>query len=497
MTPLTRRSLISSSLATAALPMLAKARPVLGMDMQLAELALKDGTVLRYSLAEVMAAAGIPAVSFAAASRFDIVQTEAYGVTGAGETAAVSTHSLFQAASVSKPVAATCALALVARGQLSLDDDVNTCLKSWRVPDNAFTAIQKVTLRRILSHTAGLNVHGFPGYATDAQLPTVPQILDGLPPANTAPIRVVYEPGSQQQYSGGGITIEQLMLTDVTGKPFAQLMQDTVLGPMNMTDSTFDQPLTAQRAGQAVAGTGFDGKMIPGRWHIYPELAAAGLWTTPRDLMRFAIATARSSLGQRNPVLPKPMMDEMFRKVPNGEWLGFFADSRNPDVFTHNGGNAGFRSLLIMNGATGDGIAVMTNADGGWGLIELLVRRVATLAGWRYDFGGPPRAVWLVALTRGVDTALSHFDAVQASADENDLNLAGQIVLATGRTDDAIRLYRRNVEAYPQSGNVYDALAWACEVAGDKPAAIANYRLSLEHNPNNDNAKDRLKALEP
>lgn len=497
MTVLTRRCLAGLGIAAAALPMIAKARPAVGMDMDLAELALKDGTVLRYSLAEVMAAAGIPAISFAAISRFEIVDTQAYGVTGAGETAAVTTRSLFQAASVSKPVTATGALALVARGQLSLDDNVNTYLTSWRVPDNAYTTTQKVTLRRIISHTAGLNVHGFPGYAADAALPTLPQVLDGVAPANTAPVRVVFEPGSRQEYSGGGITIEQLMMSDVTGVPFAQFMQDMVLGPMGMVESAFDQPPTAERAGRAVAGTGFDGKMIPGRWHVYPERAAAGLWTTPADLARFAIATAKSKLGQANPVLPVAMMDEMFRKVPNGEWLGFFSDARNPAVFTHNGGNAGFRSLLIMDASTGDGITVMTNSDSGWGLMGLLVRRVGTLRGWRYDFGGPARAVWLVAATRGVDLALSHFVAVQASADESDLNTAGQIMLGLGHTEAAIRLYRRNVEAYPQSGNVYDSLAWAYEVAGDKVAAIANYRLSVERNPGNENAKDRLKALAP
>ncbi len=500
MTLISRRCFVGWTAAAAALPAVAKATatadPLPALEATLAELALSDGSTLRYSLAEVMAASGIPAVSFAAIARYDIALARAYGVTGVGETAAVTPRSLFQAASVSKPVAATGALALVARGKLTLDGNVNDRLKSWQVPDNAFTAREKVTLRRLISHTAGLSVHGFPGYPSDVTLPTVTQILDGLAPANTAPVRVEFEPGSRQQYSGGGITVEQLLMSDVAARPFADLMHDTVLGPIGMSDSIFAQPLPAGLNRQAVTGTLFNGSPIPGRWHVYPELAAAGLWTTPSDLARFAIATAKARQGRFNRVLPMTMMAEMFRKVPNGDWLGFFSDPLNPGVFQHNGGNAGFRSLVVMNGDTGDGIAVMTNADAGWGLIELIMRRVGALNGWKHDFGGPVRAVWLIAITRGADMALSHFDAVRASAQEADLNLAGQILLATGRTDDAIKLYRRNVEAYPQSGNVYDSLAWAYETAGDKAQAIVNYRLSLEKDPANGNAKDRLKALE-
>lgn len=135
-------------------------------------------------------------------------------------------------------------------------------------------------------------------------------------------------------------------------------------------------------------------------------------------------------------------------------------------------------------------------ADGGWGLMELLSHRLGTLSGWTHDFGGPARAVWLVAIIRDADIALSHFDAIRPTAQESDLNEAGRILLAKGRTDEAIKLYRRNVEAYPTSGNVYDSLAWAYEVAGEKGQAVSKYRLSLEHNPANENALERLKALE-
>ena len=198
------------------------------------------------------------------------------GVTEAGTTTPVTVKTLFQAGSISKPVAATGTLYLVQHGALSLNQDVNHALKTWKVPENEFTASQKVTLRRILSHSAGLTVHGFPGYAVGEPLPTLVQIFNGEKPANTAPIRVDFVPGSKSRYSGGGVTIEQQLIVDVTGKPFPVFMHDTVLAPMGMNESTYQQPLPPTLAVLAASGTRADGKTIPGKWHVYPEMAAAG-----------------------------------------------------------------------------------------------------------------------------------------------------------------------------------------------------------------------------
>ncbi|MBP2160252.1 MULTISPECIES: serine hydrolase domain-containing protein [Asticcacaulis] len=495
MTQLTRRGVISFVGATSLVPNLARANPAAALEGTLAELLLQDGKTLRVTLADAMTGLNTPALSVAAISRYQLDWAQAYGVTGPGESAKATTDTLFQAASISKPVAATGALYQVQRGRLDLDGNVNDRLKSWKVPDNAFTATEKVTLRRLISHTAGLSVHGFPGYATDVPRPTVQQILDGVAPANTDPVRVVFTPGSRQQYSGGGVTVEQLLMTDVTGRDFPALMQETVLGPLGMKSSTYEQPLSNARTALAAAGTRMDGKPVGGRWHIYPEMAAAGLWTTPSDLAHFAIATAKARLGQANPVLSKATMAEMFRPVPNGDILGFFSHSKNPGSFEHSGSNAGFRSLLIMNGDTGDGVAVMTNSDGGALVQDLIMRRVGQLYNWKHDFGGPARAIPLVAILHGADLALSHFEAVRASAFEYDLNMGGYALMSAGRIAEAIRLFRRNAEAYPQSANVYDSLAEAYEAAGDKANAIANYRLSLERDPNNGHASERLKAL--
>src|SRR5262249_44860467 len=150
-------------------------------------------------------------------------------------------------------------------------------------PANQFTKEQKVTLRRIMSHSAGLTVHGFPGYAVGEPVPSLVEILDGKKPANTPPIVVDILPGSQFRYSGGGYTIMQLIMTDVTGQPFPDLMQQLVLRKAGMDHSTYEQPLPAPLSAKAASGYRADGKLVPGKYHTYPEMAAAGLWTTPTD----------------------------------------------------------------------------------------------------------------------------------------------------------------------------------------------------------------------
>ena len=219
---------------------------------------------------------------------------------------AVTANTLFQAGSISKPVSALGAPRLVQEGKLTLDEDVNTKLITWKVPENELTKDKKVTLRGLLSHTAGLTVHGFPGYATDEPCPTVVQVLDGAKPANA-----LHSSGhiSRQPvaYSGGGYTIMQQLVIDVTGKPFPHFMHEAVLKPLGMNESTFEQPLPEDRAKLTATGHTMDRKPVKGRWHIYPEMAAAGLWTTPSDLVRFAIGVEEAVRGRSGKTLSPAM----------------------------------------------------------------------------------------------------------------------------------------------------------------------------------------------
>jgi CubicO group peptidase (beta-lactamase class C family) len=262
------------------------------IEKGLAPIDLGKGQTKQLDLSELMKLMNDPAVSVAVIQDYKIAWAKAYGSTELRGHAPITTRTLFQAGSISKPVAAAGMLALVQAGKLSLDEDVNLKLKTWKVPENELTKEQKVTLRRLASHSAGLTVHGFPGYDIDDKLPTLVEIFNGQKPANTAPIRVDVVPGTLERYSGGGITIEQQLMMDVTGKPFPALMKELVLNKIAMSDSSYEQPLPSAWQARTPTGTRGDGQPIHGKWHIYPEMAAAGLWTTPTDLAKFAIEIA-------------------------------------------------------------------------------------------------------------------------------------------------------------------------------------------------------------
>ncbi len=446
-----------------------------------------------------------PGLSIAVIDNFKIAFVKAYGVTEPQGQTPITSKTLFQAGSISKPVSATGMLALVEQGKLSLDEDVNLKLKTWKVPENEFTKEQKVTLRRIASHTAGLTVHGFPGYEVDEKLPTLVQILNGEKPANTAPIRVDFVPGSQERYSGGGVTIEQLVMMDVTGKPFPELMKQTVLDKIGMADSSFEQPLTGAWAARTAAGARADGKEIHGRWHIYPEMAAAGLWTTPTDLANFAIEIALSKQGKSNKVLSQKMTQQMLTAQPPtaGTGIGFAVPPNHPGEFGHNGADEGFQALLVMNADTGQGAVIMANSDNGVLVGSELLLSVAKEYHWKYLPDGRSDAdqIILIDNLKGVDAALHKFDDLNSNGDpkkrppEYVLNLLGYKYLQGGKTDDAIKIFQKNVLAFPNSSNVYDSLGEAYADAGKKDLAIQNYENSVKLDPNNQNGKDWLKKL--
>jgi CubicO group peptidase (beta-lactamase class C family) len=339
-------------------------------------------------IAERMRAFNTPAVSIALINNGRVEWARAYGTLRRGGAAA-DTATLFQAASISKPVAVLGALMLVEQGRLSLDADVNTFLRSWRVPENAFTAREKVTLRRLASHTAGLSTSGFPGYPMSAELPTTLQVLDGLPPTNTAPVRVDTVPGSVMRYSGGGMQVMQLLMEDVTGRPFALFMRDNVLRPLGMVHSSFDCEVDAERAARVARAHNRDGDPVPGGWHRYPESAAAGLWTTPSDVARFGVAVLRAWRGEEGGPVPPTVARQMLTQHsvggPDGGFgLGLQMNGIGTpgEWFGHGGANEGYRASLIVFPATGQGAAIMTSSDLGADLVIEIARALAREYGW-------------------------------------------------------------------------------------------------------------------
>jgi CubicO group peptidase (beta-lactamase class C family) len=318
------------------------------------------------------------------------IDARAYGVT-ARDGAPVTTTTLFQAGSISKPVAATGALKLVERGELTLDDDVNAKLKSWKVPENEFTQKEKVTLRRLLSHTAGLTVHGFPGYDINERMPSVVQVLDGA--GNTAPVRVNVVPGSISRYSGGGYTVMQQLVSDVTGKSFPEYMSEAVLAPLGMSSSTYRQPIPHDRAAETASGHYADRSVVPGKWHVYPEMAAAGLWTTPTDLARFAIEIQLSLAGKSNKVLSQAMTRQQLTVQMSDYGLGLGLTGKDrARTFGHNGRDAGFDAGMLAFVEGRQGLVVMINANDNSGMMSRIVEFVGRMNNWPQRSSAGPAA---------------------------------------------------------------------------------------------------------
>jgi CubicO group peptidase (beta-lactamase class C family) len=325
-----------------------------------------------------------PAVSIAVINKEKLEWVKGYGkITSNSEAKKIDSNFLFQAASISKPVTALGVLLLVQQGKLSLDENVNKYLKSWKVPDNEFTKKEKVTLRRLLSHTAGTNVHGFEGYPEGTSIPSVVEILDGKNPiVNSDPVRVIHTPGEQFCYSGGGATITQLIIEDVTGEKFDTWMKNNILIPFGMIASTFRQPLTQKYSDIAVYGHDSEGMQVDGKWHIYPEMAAAGLWTTPTDLARFLIAIIRTFHGkQTGPVSQKLIKEALQPQNKSNDFsrgLGFSLNGTGNEMsFGHDGQNEGFLAKINVWPELGKGLVIMINNDGARGLIDEIKNSIA------------------------------------------------------------------------------------------------------------------------
>lgn len=346
---------------------------------------IKGETTGNMNILQRMQHHNVAGVSVAVINNGKIEWAKGYGVREAGTAVPVTTETLFQAASISKPVSAFAALKMVQDSKLDLDKDVNSRLVSWKVPENEFTKDQKVTLRRLLSHTAGLSVSGFAGYPADTKsLPDVRQILEGSEPANSKPVRVIETPGVRVSYSGGGFTVMQLLMTEASGKSFPQLMSETVLKKLGMTHSTFEQPLPQNLQQQAAVAHGPKGEVPAFKWFVYPEMAAAGLWTTPSDLARFAIELQQAYAGKSRNVLSPEMANQMLTKQPGGWGLGveLAGEGGNAFRFLHSGSNKGFRTAIVMYTQIGQGAVVMANSDQGAPLVGEILRGIASEYGW-------------------------------------------------------------------------------------------------------------------
>lgn len=342
----------------------------------------------RFELAARMEHYRVPGLSVAVIEDCRIVDARGFGSLIWGG-APVTPETRFQAGSISKSLTAIASLRLVERGTLSLDGDVQLQMKGWSYDK----ARGPVTLRQLLSHTAGTNLEGMKGYLPGEPRPTLAQILRGEAPANTPAIVVESEPGSRWNYSGGGYIVTQALMDEATGKNFAPLMRELVLEPLAMARSSFEQPPSDGDGARSAQGTSADGSPLPGKWRVYPEMAPAGLWSTPSDLGRFAIGLARSVRGETGAIIGKDAAAQLMTRGP-GNW-GVGVDLGPADgarQISHTGKNVGFTSMFIIYPDSCQGAVVMTNGyDGGW-LINEVMRAIGDVYRWPAANKLPPRA---------------------------------------------------------------------------------------------------------
>ena len=344
----------------------------------------EDGLGTR-TVTELMEEFGVPGVSIAVIKDFKIHWAKAYGVADVETGQLVDIETMFQAASISKPVAAMGVLRAVQDGLFKLDDDINDILDSWTLDGKEFTQDQPVTPRALTSHTSGLgDGFGFPGYDPEQPLPTILQILEGHGLSNVGRVFMEREPMTFYEYSGGGVTVMELALSDVRRRPFVDLMQDGVLTPIGMTRSSYAQPISPQHNNNAARAHDNNGESRGPKWHVYPEHAAAGLWTTPTDLARLIIEVQRSARGESNRVLSQSVIQEMLSPVGVGPFAVGFTMSKIGEgwYFSHGGSNWGFRALMLAHKVKGYGLVVMTNADQGSTVINEISRRIQYTYNW-------------------------------------------------------------------------------------------------------------------
>lgn len=336
------------------------------------------------TITERMKHYNVKGLSMAVIKNHKIVWAKGYGWADEKTKTPITTATLFEPGSISKSLNAIGVLKLVQDGKLNLNKDINEYLASWQFPYDSLSKGKKITLAQLLSHTAGTSVYGFPGYDRKSKIPTILEILDGKEPANTSPVRSVSEPGLEFQYSGGGIIITQLIITEVAQKAYDMFMYDNVLKPMGMTHSFYTQPPTKDKMKNISTGYSKDGIEVEKKFYVYPEQAAAGLWTTPTDLSKYLIEIQLAYLGESSKVLNQDMTKlHLTPYIDNSSALGTFVQERNGvKYFFHDAGNKGYRGLYFGSVEGGDGLVVFVNSEDGDIIIELL-NSVASVYGWK------------------------------------------------------------------------------------------------------------------
>lgn len=350
-----------------------------------AEVVFADSVVPKFNIYERMKFYKVPSVSVALINNGSVEWVKAYGLADITENRTADINTVYQAASISKTVNALCVMKLVQDKKLFLDEDIRGYLKTWKLPENNFSKGKKITLRNLLSHTAGLGSSGFMGYEVDDTIPDINDILNGKLPANSEAVKPVIAPNAEFKYSGGGTLVIKKILQDSIAQNYDSLLEFTVLKPLGMENSTFRQPLNDECKNFAAA---YNGTMEEIKWkyHIYPEQAPDGLWTTAADLAKMIISVQQSLKNEPKTLLTNSTVNEMLKPTlkSSDAALGVFITKRGDEYyFNHRGANVGYRSNYYGSFTSGKGVVVLTNSDNGQQLIDEIINGIAVVYNWQ------------------------------------------------------------------------------------------------------------------
>ena len=335
-----------------------------------------------HSVFDRMEFLGVPGVSFALIQDGQIEWAEGYGVQSLETMKVVTRDTLFQAASLSKPVTLMAVMRMHEAGLIDLDADIQTYLAEYRLPVRANSADNAISFRNILSHTSGLTAGGFMGYEQDAGFPTDIEVLMGSGVANSGKLKALQAPGAMLAYSGLGYMVAEIAMQDITGDSFKTLMDEWLLYPATMTSSDFAQPLPDNKHNSVARGHQANGTPVKGGWYNYPEQAAAGLWSTAGDMATFMIEIYMAYHGNSD-ILDRETVRKMITDQRDGHVYGFLIDGQGESLsIRHYGGNVGYRSFMIVYLETGNGAAYLSSSDNGGALGTEFLYTASNVYGW-------------------------------------------------------------------------------------------------------------------
>mgnify|MGYP002136500111 CR=1 FL=1 len=339
-----------------------------------------------------MAQYNVKGLSLAVIEDYKVVWAKGYGWADEAEKRPMTTETLFEPGSISKSLNAVGILKLAQDKKLDLYTDINAYLKSWKFPYDSLSNGKQITLAHLLSHTAGLTVHGFPGHDIKGPVPTLLQVLDGIPPSFTPAVRSEFEPGLRYQYSGGGTSISQVILTDLVQQPYEKWMYDNVLKPIGMVNSTYAQPPSPETQRKCATAYSMEGVPLSGKFHVYPEQAAAGLWMTPTDLGQYIIDMQQAYHGKPSKVLNADMVKlHLTPYIDQNAAMGTFIEDHGGALyFQHGAGNDGFCGQFYGSLSDGKGVVIFLNTDNGRILSEV-INSVAKAYTWKNFYNEPIR----------------------------------------------------------------------------------------------------------